>query len=101
MRIAHGKTLRDYGEFAITRKAWKDTDRGRANPPFLDYYRDFINGTDTINLVLADPAIESLRPYLVTNTVGWDMNVPDVFRAEQFIKELEAIRKERPTSRTS
>src|SRR3989442_11811321 len=34
------------------------------------------------------PAIESLRPYLVTNTVGWALNIPDVFRAAQFIKEL-------------
>jgi hypothetical protein len=34
------------------------------------------------------PAIESLRPYLCTNTVGWDLAIPDVFRAAQFIKEL-------------
>ena len=34
------------------------------------------------------PAIESLRPYLATNTVGWELNIPDVFRAAQFIKEL-------------
>jgi hypothetical protein len=32
--------------------------------------------------------VESLRPYLATNTVGWDMDVPDVFRASQFITEL-------------
>ena len=84
--IAHGKTLRDYGEFAITRKSWKDKTR-KGKPKFLDHYREFINGTDTIHLY-SDPAIESLRPYLVTNTVGWDMDVPDVFRAAQFIKEL-------------
>ena len=34
------------------------------------------------------PAIESLRPYLVTKTVGWDLDIPDVFRAAQFIGEL-------------
>jgi hypothetical protein len=34
------------------------------------------------------PAIESLRPYIMTNTIGWDLSVPDVFRAAQFIKEL-------------
>ena len=84
--IAHGKTLRDYGEFAITRKAWKDSSR-RGSPRFLDHYREFVNGTETINL-RSEPAVESLRPYLATNTVGWDMAVPDVFRAAQFIKEL-------------
>src|SRR5205085_8308272 len=36
----------------------------------------------------SDPAIESLRPYLATNTVGWDLAVPDVFRAARFIAEL-------------
>ncbi len=84
--IAHGKTLRDYGEFAITRKSWKDKSH-RGNPNFLDHYHEFLNGTDTINL-RSEPAMESLRPYLVTNTVGWDLDVPDVFRAAQFIKEL-------------
>ena len=84
--IAHGKTLRDYGEFAMTRKSWKDKSR-KGEPGFLDHYREFVNGTDTINLY-SDPAVESLRPYLATNTVGWDMAVPDVFRAAQFIKEL-------------
>ncbi len=85
--IAHGKTLRDYGEFAITRKSWKDPSR-KDKPKFLDHYHEFVNGTDTIRLY-SDPSVESLRPYLVTNTVGWDMDVPDVFRAAQFIKELE------------
>ncbi len=84
--IAHGKTLRDYGEFAITDKSWKDLTRS-GNPTFLDHYREFENGTDTIQLS-SRPAIESLRPYLCTSTVGWDMNVPDVFRASEFIKEL-------------
>jgi len=84
--LAHGKTLRNYGEFAITRKSWKDKSR-KGEPKFLDHYREFVDGTDTINL-WSEPAVESLRPYLVTNTVGWDMDVPDVFRAAQFIQEL-------------
>ncbi|MDA1272537.1 MAG: beta-propeller fold lactonase family protein [Verrucomicrobia bacterium] len=84
--IAHGKTLRDYGEFAITDKSWKDATR-KGTPKFSDHYREFVDGTDTINLS-SRPAIESLRPYLVTSTVGWDMDVPDVFRASEFIKEL-------------
>ncbi len=89
--VAHGRTVRDYGEFAMTRKSWKDKTR-KGGPKFLDHYREFINGTDTITLY-SDPAVESLRPYLVTNTVGWDMAVPDVFRAAQFIKELKEFEK--------
>jgi hypothetical protein len=84
--LAHGKTLRDYGEFAITRKSWKTRGR-KGEPNFLDHYREFLDGTDTINL-RSEAGIESLRPFLVTNTVGWDLDVPDAFRAAQFIKEL-------------
>ncbi len=84
--LAHGKSLRDYGEFAITEKAWRDPAH-KGDIKFLDHYREFINQTDLI-LVSSRPAIESLRPYLATNTVGWDMSIPDVFRAAQFIKEL-------------
>jgi DNA-binding beta-propeller fold protein YncE len=84
--LAHGKTLRNYGEFAITDKSWKDKSR-KGKPKWIDHYREFIDGTDTINLS-SRPAIESLRPHLNTNTVGWDMHVPDVFRAAQFIKDL-------------
>ena len=84
--LAHGKTLRDYGEFAITDKSWRDKSR-KGKPKWKDHYEEFLKGTDTIQLS-SRPAIESLRPYLNTNTVGWDMDVPDIFRAAQFIKDL-------------
>ena len=84
--IAHGKTLRDYGEFAITDKEWVDKSR-KGEIKFLDHWRDFTNGTPALR-VSSRPAVESLRPYLCTNTVGWDMDIPDQFRAAQFIKEL-------------
>ena len=84
--LAHGKTLRDYGEFAITESSWKDSSR-KDRLRFRDYYRDFVEGTGAIK-IYSRPAIESLRPWLATNTVGWDMSIPDVFRAAQFIKEL-------------
>jgi YVTN family beta-propeller protein len=85
--IAGGKTLRVFGEFGIAEKSWVDKSRA-GRPNFLDHYREFVNGTAMINLS-SRPGIESLRPYLVTNTVGWDLDVPDVFRASQFIKELQ------------
>ncbi|MBI4605995.1 MAG: phosphoesterase, partial [Planctomycetes bacterium] len=84
--LAHGKTLRDYGEFAISTTAWKDRSR-KERPKFIDVYRDFMAGTGLIEIG-SRPAIESLRPHLVANTVGWDMDVPDIFRAQRFIEEL-------------
>ncbi|HVY71148.1 MAG TPA: phosphoesterase, partial [Verrucomicrobiae bacterium] len=84
--IKHGKTVRDYGEFAIGVTGWKNP-QGKKSPRFLDFYRDFVNGTGLLNIG-SRPAVESLRPYLATNTIGWDLSVPDIFRAAQFIKEL-------------
>lgn len=84
--IARGKSLRVYGEFAITETAWT-TPGKKGRPTFLDYYRDFVDQTHQIK-ISSRPGIESLRPYMNTETVGWDMDIPDVFRAAQFIKEL-------------
>ena len=84
--LAHGKTLRDYGEFATAVARWKNSAR-KDKPRFPDFYQAFLNGTND-PAIGCEPDIESLRPYLVTNTVGWDLDVPDVFRAAQFIKEL-------------
>jgi len=84
--LAHGKTLRDYGEFAMTEKSWLDHSV-KGPIKFLAHWRDFTNDTPAIR-VSSRPAIESLRPYLCAATVGWDLDIPDVFRARQFIKEL-------------
>jgi YVTN family beta-propeller protein len=89
--IAQGKTLRDYGEFAISDRAWKDKSTKGA-PKWIDCYRDFIGETSLVHFA-SRPAIESLRPYLAADTVGWDMEVPDVFRAAVFIRELERFEK--------
>jgi YVTN family beta-propeller protein len=84
--ISHGKTLRDYGEFAITETHWRDNAKTRG-PSAADCYRDFVNQAGAIE-ISCRPSIESLRPCLVTNTAGWGLQIPDVFRAAQFIKEL-------------
>ncbi len=89
--LAHRKTLRIYGEFAGTEKRW--TDPNRKGPiKFADHWKDFTTGAGEIT-IWSRPMIESIRPYLCTNTVGWDMDIPDVFRAREFIKELREYEK--------
>lgn len=83
--IAHDKTLRNYGEFTFTDVAWKDGRKG--NPKFLDYYSDFVNQTGLIS-ISCRPTVESLRGYVVTNTAGWNLSIPDVYRAACFIRDL-------------
>jgi DNA-binding beta-propeller fold protein YncE len=84
--LAHGRTFCDFGEFTSDKKHWTDPAR-KGTPGFLDCYRNFVNGADEITLT-DEPDIEALRPYVMTNTIGWDLSVPDVFRAAQFIKSL-------------
>ncbi len=84
--LAHGRTVRSYGEFAITRKGWKDPHR-KGKIQFSDHWRQFTQGTDEISL-RSEPAIESLAGHMDTETIGWDMDVPDQWRADQFLKEF-------------
>jgi YVTN family beta-propeller protein len=84
--LAHGRTVRDFGEFTTTHKSWKNPDQ-KGEPKFLDCYRDFMSGANAINY-WCEPDIESLRPLMVTNTASWDLNVPDVLRAARFIEDL-------------
>jgi YVTN family beta-propeller protein len=84
--LAHGKTVRVFGEFTTTTKKWRDPARKR-KITFLDCYRDFVNGSNAV-AIQCQPDIESLRPFMETNTASWDLDVPDVFRAAQFIKAL-------------
>jgi YVTN family beta-propeller protein len=83
---AHGKTLSDFGEATTSFRRWRDPAR-KGRPGFVDIYRDLINGTDDA-VVWSEPDMESIRPFIVTNSVGFDLAVPDVFRAAQFVKKL-------------
>jgi YVTN family beta-propeller protein len=84
--LAHGKTVADFGEYTTDSKHWKEAAR-RGKIRFLDCYRDFTGGSNAIAYA-CEPDIEALRPFMMTNTVGWDLDVPDVWRAEQFSRSL-------------
>ncbi len=89
--LAHRKSLRIYGEFAATEKRWTDPNH-KGGIKFPEHWKDFTNGAGDLR-IWSRPTIESIRPYLCTNTVGWDMSIPDVFRAREFIRELRAYEK--------
>lgn len=84
--LARGKSLRIYGEFAATEKRWTAPGR-KGDIKFPEHWQDWTNGGGALR-IWSRPTIESIRPYLCTNTVGWDMDITDVFRAREFIKEL-------------
>lgn len=84
--LVHGKTLRNYGEFMSPKVRWRDQKKSGV-PDFLTCYRTW-KGNSTEAIFESEPSIESLRPFSPTGYVGWEMSVPDQFRADFVIKEL-------------
>ncbi|MEW6159165.1 MAG: alkaline phosphatase family protein, partial [Verrucomicrobiota bacterium] len=87
--LKHGKTLRNYGEFAAPIVKWRDPAR-KGSPDFMACYRTW-KGISNEVIFASYPMIESIRPYQPTNYVGWEMDVPDQYRADYFIQELRAF----------
>jgi DNA-binding beta-propeller fold protein YncE len=89
--LAHGKTLRNYGEFAAPDVKWRDPAK-KGTPDFLACYRTWKGEANEV-VFASYPMIETIRPWQPTNYVGWEMAVPDQYRADVFIQELEAYEK--------
>lgn len=84
--LAHKKTLRVYGEFVTAKITWKDPTK-KGTPTFLECYRDFVDRKNEID-VRATASVKTLEPYLCETAIGFPSIVPDVHRADQFIREL-------------
>jgi len=84
--LAHGTTVRNYGEWMQSEAGWKDRKR-KGSASWRDFWREFQRGEGRLEL-RCRPVIETLRALSDTNTVGWDLKVPDVMRAAEFIREL-------------
>jgi hypothetical protein len=89
--LKHRKTLRNYGEFAQPEVRWRDPMR-RGKPGFEACYKAWKEQSGEVVFGCA-ATIESLVPHTATDTVGWNMSVPDQFRADYFIRELREAEK--------
>lgn len=78
--LLHGLSFRNYGEMDYAKPVPEDA-------TFTQVYEDFINGTDEITFT-QEIGIEMLRRYSSPTFPGWNMNIPDVLRADRFLKEL-------------
>ncbi len=90
--LRHDKTLRVYGEFVDAEIRWKDPCR-KGSPRFLDCYEDFVQQTGKIE-IRGRATIQTIEPYLCNTTIGFPAIVPDVYRADQFIRELKKFESE-------
>ncbi len=89
--LAHKLTVRNYGESCVSDSNWKDKTK-KSKPTWKEYFDDFTDKTGLVS-IRCKPGIETMRPFSKLDTVGWDLSVPDVIRAAEFIKELKGFEK--------
>lgn len=86
--VKHGVSLWNFGEFAMPTCGWTDPKR-KGSPGWRDYWEEFLHGRGAVR-ISSQPSIESIRPFTPTNTVGWIMEVPDVWRARYITNQIAA-----------
>jgi DNA-binding beta-propeller fold protein YncE len=84
--LAHKVSLRNYGEFMVPRVRWSDHNRKGA-PDFLSCFRTW-KGLEQSVIFESEAGIESIKEFSPTKYVGWNMSVPDQYRADFIIEEL-------------
>jgi YVTN family beta-propeller protein len=84
--LRHGIRIRNYGEFMAPAVRWRTSGR-KGTPDFLANYRTWKGESDEA-VFASEPMIETIRPFSPTAYVGWEMAVPDQYRADFIIREL-------------
>lgn len=84
--LAHKKSVRNYGEFMAPQVHWKDKTK-KGEPNYMACYRTWKGESDEV-VFGSVPSIESIRAVSPAKTVGWNMAVPDQYRADFILREL-------------
>ncbi|MCX6568632.1 MAG: bifunctional YncE family protein/alkaline phosphatase family protein [Candidatus Aminicenantes bacterium] len=90
--LKHGVSLWNFGEFTMQNCGWTDPAR-KGDPEWKDYWDEYLNGRGEVRIGSV-PAIETVRPFSPTDTLGWNMAVPDVWRARYIVNQIAAWEKE-------
>lgn len=78
--LAYGRTFRNYGEMDYAEPVPKSAS-------FSDIYRDYVTHTNSIKFTHSI-GVANLRRYTDPEYPGWNMRIPDVVRADIFIRKL-------------
>ena len=83
--IKHRVSIRNYGEFMAPAVKWRDGRKG--TPDFTACYRTW-RGLGNDAVFKSYPMVETIRPFSPPDYVGWEMAVPDQYRADFILREL-------------
>ncbi len=84
--VKRGISIWNFGEFTMPACGWKNRSR-RGSPKWKDYWDEFQSGGGIVRIG-SRPSIESVRAFTPTNFVGWNMSVPDVWRARYITNQI-------------
>ena len=90
--LRHKISIWNFGEFAQPECRWKDQDR-EGEPEWKDYWNEYLHGRGEV-VIESQPTIETIRSFTATDTVGWIMEVPDVWRARRITEQIAAWEEE-------
>ena len=86
--LKHGVSIWNFGEFTMHACGWKDKGR-KGDPEWKDYWDEFLHGRGDV-VVGSVPGIETIRAFSPPDTVGWNLAVPDVWRARYIANQIAA-----------
>ncbi|HEX6813424.1 MAG TPA: bifunctional YncE family protein/alkaline phosphatase family protein [Planctomycetota bacterium] len=84
--LARGMTLRNYGEFCGPQVRWRDVQK-KGSPDFTACFRAWRDKTFDV-VFGCEAMMPQLRPCSPPDYVGWNMSVPDQYRADFILREL-------------
>jgi YVTN family beta-propeller protein len=90
--LRHGVSIWNFGEFMMPDCRWAGRGRGDA-PGWRDFWDEYLHGRGAV-VVGCKPGIETIAPISPADYVGWNMDVPDVWRARFIVRQIEAWDKE-------
>jgi len=83
--LARGLSFRNYGEYDYAEPATKGLS-------YSDIYKDFVSGQRQVTFN-QNIGVEHLRAYSCREYPGWNLAIPDVRRADIYMRELAALDK--------
>jgi len=90
--LRHKVSIWNFGEFIQPECRWTDPER-KGQPQWKDYWEEYLHGHGNV-VIGSEPTIETIRPFTPTDTVGWIMEVPDVWRARYITEQIAAWEQE-------
>jgi len=90
--LRHGVSIWNFGEFTMPDCRWADP-RREGEPAWRDFWDEYLQGGGRVHIG-SRPGIETIAPFTPAGHVGWNMAVPDVWRARAIVRQVEAWDKE-------